>query len=276
MKQNKKLLLCRYIFEKVMAFGLIFLLTPGYYIFHMTIVRPYLIKIFKMGTAMHVFHVFLSLFIFINVCGNMFLALLTDNRVPRMSLCQNEKFGRYCVCCKLEQPRKSFHCETCGVCILRRDHHCFFFSRCIGLNNQRYYIMYLTYISIGLIYSTYYDYFFVSSMYDSYDFIIALLRVFNPLVSFISTEPVGIRDLYVLFFDLNVIFIFWATTVLWFHVKNMMMGITAYEHKKIIRSDMTKWNENLLNVFGKRWYWAVLWPFVESPLPRSNNFSRID
>jgi palmitoyltransferase len=254
------------IIEKVLCFGLVFFLTPGFYVFHLTLVRPHLVEMYKMGTAKHLFHICLSTFLFINVCGNMFMALFTDTSSKFIK--SNLKEGyRYCEMCKKKQPPKSFHCRTCNVCILRRDHHCLFFSRCIGLYNQRYYMMYLTHINVSLIYSTYYDYLFVSSMFDSYDFIISLYKVFNPMLSLITSDPVGVRELYVLFFVFNCIFIVWASGVFWFHVKNIMRGITAYELKTAADADLSKWRENVLSIVGEKWYWAIVWPFADSPLP---------
>ena len=41
----------------------------------------------------------------------------------------------WCTICFLEVGKDSYHCEDCDVCIEEYDHHCVFFSKCIGGGN---------------------------------------------------------------------------------------------------------------------------------------------
>lgn len=41
----------------------------------------------------------------------------------------------FCNVCKMDCPKSSEHCEDCQVCIIDYDHHCVFFSKCIGGGN---------------------------------------------------------------------------------------------------------------------------------------------
>ncbi len=41
----------------------------------------------------------------------------------------------YCDVCCIDVPQNAIHCNLCRVCILGHDHHCVFFSKCIGLGN---------------------------------------------------------------------------------------------------------------------------------------------
>jgi hypothetical protein len=46
----------------------------------------------------------------------------------------------YCEKCCIIKPVRAHHCNTCGKCCLKMDHHCLFLHNCIGLNNLRYFI----------------------------------------------------------------------------------------------------------------------------------------
>ena len=41
----------------------------------------------------------------------------------------------WCQYCMLETDSNAYHCEDCDVCIEDYDHHCVFFSKCIGGGN---------------------------------------------------------------------------------------------------------------------------------------------
>ena len=51
----------------------------------------------------------------------------------------------YCVKCNVDVTKDMDHCEDCDVCVYDYDHHCVFFSKCIGGGN-----IYCFYGAIGM------------------------------------------------------------------------------------------------------------------------------
>ena len=42
----------------------------------------------------------------------------------------------YCIKCNVDVEKDMQHCDECDVCIYGHDHHCVFFSKCIGGGNM--------------------------------------------------------------------------------------------------------------------------------------------
>jgi hypothetical protein len=45
----------------------------------------------------------------------------------------------FCEKCNVDVTKGMFHCKDCDVCIHGWDHHCIFFSKCIGGGNFMYF-----------------------------------------------------------------------------------------------------------------------------------------
>jgi hypothetical protein len=59
---------------------------------------------------------------------------------------------KFCKICNQVKPIRAHHCQVCGVCIFKMDHHCPWINNCVGQNNHRYFMLFLTHTLFGCIF----------------------------------------------------------------------------------------------------------------------------
>lgn len=47
------------------------------------------------------------------------------------------------------KPERAHHCKACKMCVLKYDHHCPWINQCVGLGNERYFILFMLWFSFG-------------------------------------------------------------------------------------------------------------------------------
>lgn len=55
---------------------------------------------------------------------------------------------RFCQKCDCWKPDRTHHCSSCKRCILRMDHHCPWFSTCIGHRNHKFFVQFLVHVTL--------------------------------------------------------------------------------------------------------------------------------
>ncbi|PAA48605.1 hypothetical protein BOX15_Mlig003792g1, partial [Macrostomum lignano] len=58
-------------------------------------------------------------------------------------------FDNFCSTCLIQKPLRSKHCDMCGRCVARMDHHCPWVYNCVGVANHRTFVGYLTGVVLG-------------------------------------------------------------------------------------------------------------------------------
>lgn len=47
------------------------------------------------------------------------------------------------------KPERTHHCRACKTCTLKFDHHCPWLNQCVGLGNERYFVLFMGWLSFG-------------------------------------------------------------------------------------------------------------------------------
>lgn len=211
-------------------------------------------------------HTILTMFIAMNVLGNMAMVLKVDTSLRKP--CRPGALlpsWRYCQICKQNAPPRSYHCPTCDECILKRDHHCMFLGRCVGYFSHRYFLMGLLYLIIGTFYSQMYHY---QSCTDAMGapwpvlFALQMVPYFGLYVGFL--EPLGfacaavnvVEELVVVFGGCLL------ATQAWGIYKNQ----TTYERRHSILRYNVGLKRNIEATLGTSWFLTWICPWIKSTL----------
>ncbi|KAL4501683.1 hypothetical protein ABPG72_018734 [Tetrahymena utriculariae] len=108
------------------------------------------IELDNTGTCLFIFY---QIFFFLAIISY-FKASLSDpglmkNLEPPVGLLEDSLIN-FCQKCedKKWKPQRAHHCKICQKCVFRMDHHCRWINNCVGLKNQKYFILFLVHCEI--------------------------------------------------------------------------------------------------------------------------------
>ncbi|KAK6184260.1 hypothetical protein SNE40_006764 [Patella caerulea] len=158
-----------------------------------------------------------------------------------------------CLICQKLRPPRCHHCTLCGICVLKRDHHCYFARACVGINNQRHFTVFLFWALFGTVYS-------------SCHMVLYFFGEVLPVIKYIDIVPpiafvralFGYQDFVISFLMLLAWGLLAFTVLTWEHFKDMIFLInkstTSFEHMNEIRiTDSRTLQDKLYSVFGHYW-----------------------
>ncbi|GAA6013565.1 hypothetical protein JCM8202_000735 [Rhodotorula sphaerocarpa] len=76
------------------------------------------------------------------------------------------RYARSCKKCPLSpvtrsrppKPERTHHCSVCQACVLKFDHHCPWIKGCVGLHNERSFVLFLVWFSIACLFAAWWGF----------------------------------------------------------------------------------------------------------------------
>mmetsp|Transcript_6708 Transcript_6708/g.19524 ORF Transcript_6708/g.19524 Transcript_6708/m.19524 type:complete len:202 (+) Transcript_6708:247-852(+) len=103
------------------------------------------------GTILFFFYQALLVFAVLAHLQAIFCDPGSPNKYPRLAPFPLSHGPQARICHKCNnhwKPPRAHHCKTCKMCIFRMDHHCPWINNCVGLYNQKMFILFLFYTAL--------------------------------------------------------------------------------------------------------------------------------
>jgi len=242
-------------------------IVPLTYWFGLWIVIP---ELYKDKILLYALHFVLGNFIMLNIVGNFTYVVLCDTSIGRslimISTARSKDGWQLCTICECPSPPRAWHCNTCGICILKRDHHCIFTGCCIGYHNHRYFIMFLWYLFFGAAYAFCYSNFFIWNRIP-FEFPMSIFKIIFPVAILFFGFDNSINQFYLLIYVMTAVGTLYTGVLCIYHFNLVLKGIVSNESNKKDFTYNVGWKDNIKEVLGERWYLTWLVPYIKSQLP---------
>lgn len=238
---------------------LLFVFIPYVYWFELYVVLPY----FHDWSVWMIFMWTFGTFVAYNIIANLLALILCETSVKGKVLpVEMQPDFKFCSSCECIVPPRSWHCDICNTCILKRDHHCLFSGCCVGLYNYRYFFMFILYLFIALTISTAYNFLYVYNTIDFKD--ISWINLIFPLamLAFEYTPQQSVLLIFLLLFVAT----FFVAILLYLHFCLIRDGQVTHERSTNVCIYNLGPLENIKGCLGVKWYKIWISPFIISEL----------
>jgi len=250
------------------AFIFVCVMIPVTYMYETGLVLRHLY--YRDAYTTYILHMVMGVFLLFNLLGNFIGLWLTDTStrfVVLPSVIKNSRW-KFCASCESVTPPRSWHCNICNICILKREHHCMFVGYCVGHRNHRYFCLFLFYMWVSVIYCTYFNTSFLVPQLSEASWG-QILKFIFPMVMLMTGMDASWLQVYIFFWSVHFAALLLTTVLLAYHVNLIFRGRTTYENNNNISLYNLGWRQNLCEVFGKNWKKAIIWPMSHSSLPHN-------
>ena len=165
-------------------------------------------------------------------------------------------WGKRCDICDEIKPARTHHCSVCGECVFHMDHHCPWVNTCVGLENYRFFLLFLVYLFVGTIYYA----ISIVAIWNHY-----LYRENHALMRFLFILDLALGVMMLCFNCWN-----WFLACSGLTTIEFMGQATGYKQNHYDYS-FSRIRDNLFKVFGTKSYFAIL-----SPSLRNNAFTGLE
>ncbi|CAD5230163.1 unnamed protein product [Bursaphelenchus okinawaensis] len=186
-----------------------------------------------------------------------------DNELPTV---QKPGF-RFCHQCQLNSPMRAYHCPTCDICILRRDHHCSFGAVCVGHFNQRYFVAAVVNLWIVLAVCATWNFSFTADVVSHVKSVPSIWQIMIPHLALMMGYLTFYQFLTVFFFVSTVTALMFVSYLIAAQLFCIYRGQTRMEYLLNIYAYNLGFWENMNQCLGKHWLLAMVSPIFPSPLP---------
>ena len=241
----------------------VLIMIPTVFWYELFLVFPYF---FSTTSTWYFFNFLMGCFLLFNVVTNYIGMLVVETSIKGIIL-KHDSNWHLCASCETVVPPRSWHCDVCNICVLRRDHHCVFTGSCIGHVNMRYFYWFVFYVFVATAYSSCYNFYFVYANVDFKSWT-SFISVAFPLAMLMVDQ--SITQLYLFFMLLIAISCVFTGVLLYYYTNLMLKGKVTPETKK---DDGKRhlydlgYAENVRQVLGQNWHVTWISAFFWSPLP---------
>lgn len=126
----------------------------------------------------------------------------------------------YCHRCRRVKPPRAHHCRRCGTCVLKMDHHCPWVGGCVGSQNQRFFFIFVLWVTLLELYT-----------------LVTTAVFFHRGVNALGTAGSAwkVDGFLISLFPITAMFGIFTTALLLTHVFLMAHNMTTIEHMGISR-----------------------------------------